>query len=71
MKKSQIGQIATEYIAGLFLVLTFLFGWKYDEKPIWKWFFDSFNQRQERYASNIQKIDMVDIKDNKKQGNSP
>lgn len=64
-KKYQIGNITSEYILATVVVLTILFGVKFDEKSVWQLFLEAFQTRHDNHAQTISNLDMVDVKTDK------
>lgn len=64
-KKSQIGNITSEYLLATTVVLVMLFGLEFDEKPVWQFFLEAFQTGHNNYAQVISNLDMVDIKKDK------
>lgn len=62
-KKYQIGNITSEYLLATTVVLVMLFGFEFDEKPVWQFFLEAFQTGHNKYAQTISNLDMVDVKE--------
>ncbi|OBX84501.1 hypothetical protein [Moraxella nonliquefaciens] len=69
-KKSQIGDITSEYLLATVVVLTILFGVKFDERSVWQLFLEAFQARHNNYTQTISNLDMVDVKTDKTNGSN-
>lgn len=69
-KKYQMGNITSEYLLATVVVLTILFGIKFDEKSVWQLFLEVFQTRHNNYTQTISNLDMVDVKTDKTNGSN-
>lgn len=69
-KKYQIGNITSEYLLATVVILTILFGVKFDEKSVWQLFLETFQTRHNNYTQTISNLDMVDVKTDKTNGSN-